>query len=186
MTVKAKYHIDDTFLITGRGIVFAGYIIEGEISLGDYIEFCVFNKKLLRKIVGIEGIRIAQPTKVNTGLLIKCRDESEIKELRKIKPSSLNSTIKQIDKPVRLWADFNATGDFGLRLNCNGTVKDLKSQDIELIDGMELLLWDEDFNDNEERDDLIVSAIARFNDKRNYWEGEFEWSKIRHESDINK
>jgi len=84
----AKYQIDDTFKITGRGIVFAGIIIDGDISLGDFIEFSVLDKIYIRKITGVEGIRSSQPTVANTGLLINCQNEQEIDELKNWKPNN--------------------------------------------------------------------------------------------------
>ena len=74
----AKYQIADTFKITGRGLVFAGQIIDGQISLGDYIDFPFKNELRRRKITGIEGMTTAHPEKVNTGLLIKCNNPEEI------------------------------------------------------------------------------------------------------------
>jgi hypothetical protein len=78
----AKYLITDTFKITGRGLVFAGYITEGLVSIGDTIEFVTLSSILQRRIIGIEGITKSQPDKLNTGLLIKCDNEAEIDELR--------------------------------------------------------------------------------------------------------
>ena len=86
--VTAKYIIKDAFKITGRGLVLAGHIDEGEIYLGDFIEFNAFDKRRKRKITGIEGIRNANPDKTNTGLLIKCEDETEIDELRTWRPDN--------------------------------------------------------------------------------------------------
>lgn len=91
----AKYQIANTFKITGRGIVFAGFILDGTISIGNYIEFSVFDKVFKRKITGVEGITSSQPTKVNTGLLIQCTDEKEIDELRKWKPENTTAIICQ-------------------------------------------------------------------------------------------
>jgi translation elongation factor EF-Tu-like GTPase len=42
--VTAKYIIKGTFKIIGRGLVLAGYIDEGVIYLGDYIEFNALDK----------------------------------------------------------------------------------------------------------------------------------------------
>jgi translation elongation factor EF-Tu-like GTPase len=84
--MTTKYRIKDTFKITGRGLVLAGYIEEGVVSVGDYIEFTVFDKKIKRKITGVEGIRKANPDKTNTGLLIECENENEIDELRQWRP----------------------------------------------------------------------------------------------------
>ncbi len=91
----AKYQISDTFKITGRGIVFAGFILDGTISIGNDIEFLVYDKVFKRKITGIEGITKSQPTNVNTGLLIQCTDEKEIDELRKWIPENTTAIIYQ-------------------------------------------------------------------------------------------
>lgn len=59
--VKAKYEITDTFKITGRGLAFGRRIVEGQISIGDTIEFPFENNFLCRKVTGIEGVRSADP-----------------------------------------------------------------------------------------------------------------------------
>jgi hypothetical protein len=184
--VIAKYYINDTFLINGRGIVFAGHILDGEVKMGSYIELPTPNTLLLRKIVGIEGIAFPQPNNVNTGLCIACKDDYEIKELRNWKPSNLTTTIWQINEPIKLWVDFNASSDFGFRLNCQGTINDLERQNITLKDGLGLLLWDEDFDVNDKPDNMFVDAIARYNDSKGIWEAECNWEDIKHESEIKK
>ncbi len=87
---------------------------------------------------------------------------------------------------IRLWADFNAGSENGLFLNCKGTIDGLARQKIELKDGMELLLWDEDLDENNNPDNLIVQAIAKYNNNLKIWEGVFDWEKISHQSDFNK
>lgn len=89
---KATYQIEDSFKITGRGIVFAGKIIEGIVNLNDIIEF-EFNRELIRRrIIGIEGIR-STLEKPNTGILIKCINESEIDELLEWNPNFILAKI---------------------------------------------------------------------------------------------
>lgn len=90
---SARYRIGETFFITNRGIVLAGEILEGEISIGDFIKFEVNGKYRLRKIKGIEGISRAHPDKPNTGLLIECIDPSEIEELKAWKPKKVLAEI---------------------------------------------------------------------------------------------
>ncbi|WP_018344764.1 hypothetical protein [Cytophaga aurantiaca] len=80
-SMTAKYIIKNIFRITGRGLVLAGYIEEGEVFIGDYIEFSIFEKTIKRKILGVEGIRKANADNTNTGLLIECHSEKEIDEL---------------------------------------------------------------------------------------------------------
>ncbi|MFN7495045.1 MAG: hypothetical protein ACK5RG_19155 [Cyclobacteriaceae bacterium] len=89
----AKYIIENTFKITGRGIVFAGYITEGLVSVGDMIEFTAFSTLYQRKIMGVEGITKSQPDKINTGLLIKCGNDAEMDELKNWKPENTMAII---------------------------------------------------------------------------------------------
>jgi hypothetical protein len=87
---------------------------------------------------------------------------------------------------VKLWADFNTNSKNGLLLICNGTLEEIKKQQIELKDGMRLLIWDEDFDDNNIQDNILVEAIAKFNPELNCWEAVFDWKEITHESDLKK
>jgi len=89
----ARYLIADIFKITGRGLVFAGYITEGFVSIGDTIEFTVSSILYNRRIIGIEGIRKSQSDRLNTGLLIKCNNVAEIEELRGWKPEKFVAII---------------------------------------------------------------------------------------------
>ena len=82
----AKYRIKEIFKITGRGLVLAGYIEDGEVSVGDYIEFAVYGKIIKRRISGIEGIRKVNSEKTNTGIFIECNNENEINELVQWRP----------------------------------------------------------------------------------------------------
>ena len=87
---------------------------------------------------------------------------------------------------VKLWVDFNNNSENGVRLNCQGTKDDLLNQKIELKEGMQLLIWDKDFDDNNRPDNLIVEAVAKYNYSQKVWEAVFEWEKIKHESDLKK
>ncbi|WP_412983985.1 hypothetical protein [Pontimicrobium sp. IMCC45349] len=83
----ARYHIDDKFIITGRGLVFTGHIIEGVINIGDYIEFSFNGNLIRRRIIGINAVRNSMHSKgvfdkLNTGVLIKCQSEEEMKMIR--------------------------------------------------------------------------------------------------------
>ena len=78
----AKYQILDIFKITGRGLAFAGVIIEGVVSKGDEIEFLALNKFHVKDIADVEGIYSPKSAFEKTGLLIQCVNEQEIDELR--------------------------------------------------------------------------------------------------------
>jgi len=44
---------------------------------------------------------------------------------------------------------------------------------------MLLLLWNEDYNESNERDDLMVEATARYNPKCLVWEAEFDRDDVK-------
>ena len=95
---SAKYEIHDTFVITGRGIVFAGQILEGVISIGDSIKFKVNDEYMIRKIRGIEGVNRVSQRKTNTGLLIETISEVEIDKLRVWEPNNIVGEILKLNK----------------------------------------------------------------------------------------
>jgi len=94
MRTITTYQIHDTFRITGRGIVFVGIILNGDIFLtGDFIEFDFKGENIRRKITGIDnGMRVKRDNP-NVGVMIESKDENEISDLRNWKP---NHTIGKI------------------------------------------------------------------------------------------
>jgi len=92
MKEKSTYRINDTFIITGQGIVFAGNISEGLVSIGDWIEFDFNGSILRRRINGIEGIRSLKEEN-NCGLSIETTDSREIADLRSWEPNGLLANI---------------------------------------------------------------------------------------------
>ena len=90
-----SYFIDGVFQLRGRGIVFSGNIVAGIVELGSYIHLLIKDESKAYRIIGVEGIRHSQPQKVNTGLLIECKDEAEADVL---KQAMLNGTTANIWK----------------------------------------------------------------------------------------
>jgi putative acetyltransferase len=86
--IKSVYAIEDTFNITGRGLVLAGRIVEGNINTfaGDYIEFTAVNRLRRRRIKGVEMFSGPRVGFSKIGLLIQCEDKAEIEELRAWRP----------------------------------------------------------------------------------------------------
>ncbi len=86
--IKSVYVIEDTFNITGRGLVLAGRIVEGNINTfaGDYIEFSAVNRLRRRRIKGIELLSGPRVDFSKIGLLIQCENKAEIDELRAWRP----------------------------------------------------------------------------------------------------
>jgi len=56
----------------------------------------------------------------------------------------------------KLWVDFQNAGIEGVRLICEGTLKEMRQKKITLKDGLTLLIWSEDQDDNGKPDNLMV------------------------------
>ena len=82
MERKALFTIHDTFNITGRGLVIAGQIEEGDISVGNVLEFVLNGATKQFAIKGIDILRrnsLQQQDK--WAFLLSCT-EKEAEELR--------------------------------------------------------------------------------------------------------
>ncbi|MBC7864191.1 MAG: hypothetical protein IAF38_14535 [Bacteroidia bacterium] len=77
----ARFQIEDIFKITGRGIVLAGKIIEGEINTGDIIELKINGEIKTRQICGLEMFGRTMDTS-KFAVLIRTESEEEVIELR--------------------------------------------------------------------------------------------------------
>jgi len=95
----AKYFIADTFKITGRGLVFLGHLMEGDVSSGDIIEFTAFETILYRKITGVDCARTPADVKENLGILIRCESEAEINNLRNAEANNQVALIFKSETP---------------------------------------------------------------------------------------
>jgi hypothetical protein len=64
-----------------------------------------------------------------------------------------------------IFADFNNNDKYGrIRLNTNGALRDIKSRNIELIDGKRVLLDDSD--------ELRIIGVLRFSNDEGIWVAE--------------
>ncbi len=71
----------------------------------------------------------------------------------------------------KIFADFQNADRLGrLRLNCVGTVQDLSAQGIQLKDGQEVLLYQED---------LQVEGTVRYSEEEKIWVAEIDWNVIK-------
>ena len=74
-----------------------------------------------------------------------------------------------MDTP-KVFADFhNADGKGRLRLNCKGTIDDLAYQNIELSEGLELILAD---------DEVEGKGRATYSESENIWVAEIDWGEL--------
>lgn len=97
--IKSVYSIEDTFNITGRGLVLAGRVVEGDINLSaeDHIEFTALNRLRRRRIKGVQLFSGPYMNFSKVGLLIQCESKEEIEELRTWKPFNEVARIYKAD-----------------------------------------------------------------------------------------
>lgn len=85
---------------------------------------------------------------------------------------------------TKIYADFqNADPQGRVRLNCNGTVEDLSRQQIELREGLHLILYADDVNAKGEEDDLLAEGVVTYSQEEHCWVAAIDWQAIRHASD---
>ena len=72
---------------------------------------------------------------------------------------------------LRVFADFhNADVKGRLRLNCTGTVADLKCQGIVLREGQSLIIYSEE---------LEVDGVVHYSEAEKLWTAVIDWNAIR-------
>jgi len=60
----------------------------------------------------------------------------------------------------KIWVDFNNMGVDGVRLNCRGTLDDIKEKGIVIKPGLRLIIWDED---------LLAESTVRYSTVDKCW-----------------
>lgn len=123
---RGTYQIHDTFIITGRGIVFLGEILEGELLIGDTIQF-EFEGQLMERIISgtDKGMRVAEG-KPKVGIVLRTKNEDEILALRKWKPNLTIAKIYSIEETEIKKEEKTKAGTFISRI-INGIVQILLS-----------------------------------------------------------
>jgi hypothetical protein len=81
-----------------------------------------------------------------------------------------------------LWVDFQNMGIDGVRLICNGTLKEISEKNIQLKDGLELLIWNNDEDGEGNPDNLLVEAVVKYSKIDNCWVAQFAPDNFRNES----
>jgi translation elongation factor EF-Tu-like GTPase len=74
--MNAKFEVDSTFIIKGRGLVLAGWIIEGKIKTGMIADISLFPEKLT--VQGVEMITTEGARPDVIGLLFPLTSEHHI------------------------------------------------------------------------------------------------------------
>jgi hypothetical protein len=87
----------------------------------------------------------------------------------------------------RIYADFNkADGRGRVILTTVGTQADLETLNLNLSEGLRVLLYMPDYNENEEYDPLEVEATIRRDEERGWWIGEYVWEELDYVSKKTK
>ncbi|MCY3552912.1 MAG: hypothetical protein OXH39_20825 [Candidatus Poribacteria bacterium] len=75
-----------------------------------------------------------------------------------------------MNKP-RVFADFHSADAKGrVRLNCDGTMADIKRQKIVLQDGQSLIIY---------REELEVTGVVHYSEKEKLWTAVIDWNAIQ-------
>jgi len=86
MTKIGSFKIQDSFKLTGRGLVALGQIMEGVVKIGAYLTFIIDNKTVVMKISGVEMADIDRPAgKFAVGLTFVYKSEEERNEFGPIR-----------------------------------------------------------------------------------------------------
>jgi hypothetical protein len=85
----------------------------------------------------------------------------------------------------QIYADFqNADAQGRLRLICTGSLNDLAHQQVQLREGMDLLLYCDDADDQGREARLVVEGSATYSQDEQCWVAVIDWQKIRHEPTV--
>lgn len=88
----------------------------------------------------------------------------------KIKKESKQTIIMEL--PIKIYADFNNADSKGrVRLNTEGTYRDLDKMNIKLQPGIEIILDDDG--------GLTTSGIVLFSEEERIWVAKIDWDKLQ-------
>lgn len=86
-----------------------------------------------------------------------------------------------------IYADFMKNDyENRLLLTCIGTYKDLEKYNISLKDGLKLVFYNEDEDDNGNRDDLVVEGIVEYDKENERWAARIVWDEITNISKLSE
>lgn len=84
----------------------------------------------------------------------------------------------------RLYADFQKLDEAGrLILSCSGTHRDIEEQKLTLSEGLEVLFYSDDCDDEGNDDELRVDGVVQYDAATASWVGVYDSAKFRHASD---
>jgi len=87
----------------------------------------------------------------------------------------------------RIYADFNYTDVRGrLPLTRRGTLEDLARLGVELREGLRVMLYTDDADDEGNLDAMFVAGLVTRSQEDDCWVAVIDWDAIQHTSDIEK
>jgi len=76
-----------------------------------------------------------------------------------------------MEESYKIFVDFNNSDSKGrVRLNTKGSFDDIQRDNIQLKEGLKILLDD--------GDGLVTSGIVQFSDEENIWVAEIDWNSF--------
>lgn len=84
---------------------------------------------------------------------------------------------------LHLYADFHNADEQGrVRLNCAGTMDDLARQQIQLREGLGVVLYTDDADEDGSLARMTAEGTVAFSEQEQCWVAAIDWQKIGHES----
>jgi hypothetical protein len=85
-----------------------------------------------------------------------------------------------------IYADFMKIDNEGrLVLTCLGTHKDLEKHNTSLKDGLKLVFYNDDEDDNGNPDNLVVGGIVEYDNNKERWIANINWDEIKNISKLS-
>ena len=82
-----------------------------------------------------------------------------------------------------IYADFhNADSQGRVRLNCVGTVNDLSRQQVQLREGLDVLLYSDDADSSGNATRLVAEGEVVYSQDEQCWVATIDWQQIRREA----
>lgn len=98
MEKVAKFHIIDSFKITGRGLVARGDLLEGRVKVGNFLPFNTGYQDVMLKIVGVDMIDSRSTREYWVGLTFVYQTDQQRAEFEQLKlPEQTVEILSEVD-----------------------------------------------------------------------------------------
>jgi hypothetical protein len=108
--------------------------------------------------------------------------ELQINEFVRKRPAEVTMTNQH---QTRIYIDFNREDEKGTYLlDTAGTRADLEKQHITLSEGLRLVFWSDDADEQGHPDPLVVEGVVEFSPRLKKWVARIDKEAIKHESEL--